>query len=103
MGQRAPVALAGEHNRRLPQDHPPAALPQPGGRGRSDRGGDGAPVGALPAGQPYCFSDRRKELRHATSLHGLLPEALQYLLPTKADWLEEFGMVLRCEKWGGER
>ncbi|MCM0001459.1 MAG: alpha/beta hydrolase-fold protein [Erythrobacter sp.] len=55
----------------------------------------------LPASQPYCFSDRRKELRHATALHGLLPEALQYLLPTKADWLEEFGMVLRCEKRGG--
>jgi hypothetical protein len=59
-------------------------------------------LAVLPAGQPYCFSDRRKDLRHATSLHGLLPEALQYLLPTKADWLEEFGMVLRCEKWGGQ-
>jgi predicted alpha/beta superfamily hydrolase len=59
-------------------------------------------LGALPVGQPYCFSDRRKELRHATALHGLLPEALQYLLPTKADWLEEFGMVLRCEKLGGQ-
>jgi len=58
-------------------------------------------LGALPKDQPYCFSDRRKELRHATALHGLLPEALQYLLPTKADWLEEYGMVLRCEKRGG--
>jgi hypothetical protein len=58
-------------------------------------------LGALPASQPYCFSDRRTELRHATSLHGLLPEALQYLLPTKADWLEEYGMVLRCERRGG--
>jgi len=58
---------------------------------------------ALPASQPYCFSDRRKELRHATALHGLLPEALQFLMPTKADWLEEFGMVLRCEKRGGGR
>lgn len=55
----------------------------------------------LTAAQPYCFSDRRTQLRHATSLHGLLPEALQYLLPTEADWLEEFGMVLRCEKRGG--
>ena len=55
----------------------------------------------LPAGQAYCFSDRRTELRHATSLHGLLPEALQYLLPTKADWLAEYGMVLRCERRGG--
>lgn len=58
-------------------------------------------LGMLPKDQPYCFSDRRKQLRHATALHGLLPEALQYLLPTKADWLEEFGMVLRCERQGG--
>lgn len=57
-------------------------------------------LNALPQDQPYCFSDRRKELRHATALHGLLPEALQYLLPTEADWLEEFGMVLRCERRG---
>lgn len=57
---------------------------------------------ALPASQPYCFSDRRKELHHATALHGLLPEALQYLLPTNADWLEDYGMILRCEKRGGE-
>jgi hypothetical protein len=58
-------------------------------------------LASLPPTQPYCFSDRRSELRHATALHGLLPEALQYLLPTKADWLEELGMVLRCEKRGG--
>ena len=58
-------------------------------------------LAALPSAQPYCFSDRRTELHHATALHGLLPEALQYLLPTKADWLEEYGMVLRCEKRGG--
>lgn len=58
-------------------------------------------LGMLPASQPYCFSDRRKELRHATALHGLLPEALQFLLPTGADYLEEYGMVLRCEKRGG--
>jgi len=58
-------------------------------------------LGALPAAQPFCFSDRRKNLRHATSLHGLLPEALQFLLPTDADWLTEYGMVLRCERRGG--
>lgn len=58
-------------------------------------------LAALPPSQPYCFSDRRTELHHATSLHGLLPEALQYLLPTPADYLEEYGMVLRCEKRGG--
>lgn len=56
---------------------------------------------ALPASQPFCFSDRRTDLRHATALHSLLPEALQYLMPTKADWLEEYGMALRCEKRGG--
>ena len=43
-----------------------------------------------------CFSDRRDELAHANALHGLLPEALQYLLPTDADWLDDFGLVLRC-------
>ena len=55
----------------------------------------------LPPGQSFCFSDRRKELRHATALHGLLPEALQYLLPTDADYLEEYGFALRCERRGG--
>ena len=59
-------------------------------------------LATLPPAQAYCFSDRRKELRHATALHGLLPEALQYLIPTKADWLEEYGMVLRCDKRGGQ-
>lgn len=56
---------------------------------------------SVPPSQPYCFSDRRTELHHSTSLHGLLPEALQYLMPTKADWLEDYGMVLRCDKRGG--
>jgi hypothetical protein len=32
-----------------------------------------------------------------------LPEALQYLLPTDADWLEEYGLTLRCERQGLER
>ncbi len=44
-----------------------------------------------------CFSDRRADLVHANALHGLLPEALQYLLPTSADWLEEYGLTLRCD------
>ena len=43
-----------------------------------------------------CYSDRRNDLVHANTLHGLLPEALQYLLPTEADWLEEYGLMLRC-------
>jgi predicted alpha/beta superfamily hydrolase len=58
---------------------------------------------ALPVDQPFCFSDRRKDLRHANSLHGLLPEALQFLLPTDADWLDENGLGLRCERGGGVR
>ena len=44
-----------------------------------------------------CFSDRRTDLVHANTLQGLFPEALQYLLPTKADWLEEYGLTLRCD------
>ncbi|MCJ7420874.1 alpha/beta hydrolase [Sphingomicrobium astaxanthinifaciens] len=55
-------------------------------------------AGSLDAAQPHCFSDRRAELGHGTSLHGLLPEALQYLLPTGADWLDDYGMTLRCER-----
>jgi predicted alpha/beta superfamily hydrolase len=46
---------------------------------------------------PICYSDRRNDLVHANALHGLLPEALQYLLPTQADWLAEYGLVLRCQ------
>ncbi|MEP1421451.1 MAG: alpha/beta hydrolase-fold protein [Erythrobacter sp.] len=57
-------------------------------------------VEALPDDQRWCFSDRREELLHANSLHGLLPEALQFLMPTPADWLEEFGFVLRCDQQG---
>lgn len=57
-------------------------------------------LSVLPKNQPYCFSDRRKQLRHATALHGLLPEALQYLLPTKADWLEEYGFTMGCAVGG---
>jgi predicted alpha/beta superfamily hydrolase len=58
-------------------------------------------LATLPPSQPYCFSDRRKELRHATALHGLLPEALQYLLPTGGDYLDDYGFTLRCERRGG--
>ena len=57
-------------------------------------------VDALPEDHRWCFSDRRKDLVHANSLHGLLPEALQFLMPTPADWLEEYGFVLRCDRQG---
>ncbi len=57
-------------------------------------------LGAMDEAQQWCFSDRRADLRHATSLHGLLPEALQYLMPTEADWLDEYGFSLRCDQQG---
>lgn len=56
----------------------------------------------LATGQKFCFSDRRADLHHANSLHGLMPEALQYLLPTEADWLAEYGLELRCDRGGQE-
>lgn len=58
-------------------------------------------VDSLEPSQRWCFSDRRTDLKHANSLHGLLPEALQFLLPTEADWLEDFGLTLRCDMQGG--
>ncbi len=83
------------------QQRPPLYLSIADEGGATESGMDRL-LASLPADQPFCFSDRRTELRHATALHGLLPEALQYLLPTKADWLEEYGMVLRCERRGGQ-
>lgn len=53
-------------------------------------------VSAVPSN--ICFADRREELVHADTLHGLLPEALQYLLPTGADWLTEYGLTLCCSE-----
>jgi hypothetical protein len=71
----------------------------------ADEGG-GTEQGVLrfvaEAGSNLCFADRRTELVHANTLHGLLPEALQYLLPTDADWLEEYGLTLRCSDRAGE-
>ena len=73
----------------------------------ADEGGETAQgmfrlLSKLDADQPFCFSDRRSDLHHSTSLHGLMPEALQFLLPTGADWLEEYGLTLRCEQGGPE-
>jgi predicted alpha/beta superfamily hydrolase len=59
-------------------------------------------LAALAQSQPFCFSDRRAELHHANTLHGLLPEALQYLLPTDVDYLGDMGLTLRCERRGGQ-
>ncbi|MEO0689168.1 MAG: alpha/beta hydrolase-fold protein [Pseudomonadota bacterium] len=55
---------------------------------------------SLSPTQDWCFSDRRADLKHSNSLHGLLPEALQYLMPTEADWLDEFGFSFRCDQKG---
>lgn len=55
------------------------------------------------AKDPVCVADRRgTHVRHSNSLHQLLPEALQFLLPTKADWLEEYGLTARCQMTGPE-
>ncbi|MFB0613222.1 alpha/beta hydrolase [Aurantiacibacter poecillastricola] len=51
----------------------------------------------LAGASSACFADRRETLHHATTLHGLFPEALQYLLPTDADWLADYGLTLDCE------
>jgi len=75
------------------QDRPPLFI------SLADEGGEteeGVLRFVAEAGSDLCFADRRKELVHANMLHGLLPEALQFLLPTEADWLEEFGLTIRC-------
>lgn len=59
---------------------------------------DGVERVVAARGSSICFADRRTEVVHANALHRLLPEALQFLLPTKADWLEESGLGLRCAK-----
>lgn len=91
------ASTTGDYRKTL---RPPIYLSLADEGGATETGMERLLANMTPA-QPYCFSDRRAQLRHATSLHGLLPEALQYLLPTQADWLEEFGMLLRCEKRGG--
>ncbi|MEM7689583.1 MAG: alpha/beta hydrolase-fold protein [Pseudomonadota bacterium] len=69
--------------------------------------GGGTEEGALrfvaSAADPVCFADRRaSHVRHSNTMHQLLPEALQFLLPTKADWLEEYGLTARCQMTGPE-
>jgi hypothetical protein len=51
----------------------------------------------LAAASDACFADRRNLLAHATTLHGLFPEALQFLIPTDAAWLGEYGLAVKCE------
>ncbi len=49
-------------------------------------------------GARFCFADyRASHVHHSNSLHQLLPQALQYLLPTEADWLGEYGLTVECE------
>lgn len=48
-------------------------------------------------GQDFCFADRREShVHHANSMQQLLPQALQFLLPTDADWLAEYGLKVDC-------
>lgn len=54
----------------------------------------------LASGSDACFADCREILVHATTLHGQFPEALQYLLPTEANWLDEYGLTLDCTEFG---
>ena len=66
----------------------------------ADEGGateEGALRFVAAAKSKVCFADQRdSHVRHANALHQTLPEALQYLLPTPADWLEEYGFVVNC-------
>lgn len=84
--------------------HDLAAMPQqarpPIFLSLADEGGP-TEFGALrfvsASGPELCFSDRRaSHVRHSNTLHQLLPEALQFLLPTQADWLGEYGMTVNC-------
>lgn len=52
------------------------------------------------ANDEACFADRRDSVRHSNSLQQLLPEALQYLLPTAGDWLQEYGLTVNCQTTG---
>ncbi|QUL38929.1 alpha/beta hydrolase [Erythrobacter sp. JK5] len=67
----------------------------------ADEGGtteEGAMRFIAAAGPSACFADRREtHVKHSNTLHQLLPEALQFLLPTTADWLEEYGMSVHCD------
>ena len=79
------VAGAGEG------DRPPLFLSLADEGGATEEG-----VLRLAAASQACFADRREDVVHATTLHRLLPEALQFLLPTEADWLAEYGLALDC-------
>ncbi|AWW74516.1 iroE protein [Erythrobacter sp. KY5] len=70
----------------------------------ADEGGateEGALRFVNAAGDAVCFADRRSShVRHANTMHQLLADALQFLLPTDADWLEEYGFVVECSEVG---
>lgn len=70
----------------------------------ADEGGateEGALRFFAAAGPSVCFADKRGTLvRHSNTLHQLLPEAMQFLLPTQADWLDEYGFTVSCARGG---
>lgn len=73
----------------------------------ADEGGateEGALRFFAAAGPSVCFADKRgTQVRHSNTLHQLLPEALQFLLPTQADWLDDYGFTVSCAVGGGNR
>ncbi|MGB3470912.1 MAG: alpha/beta hydrolase-fold protein [Erythrobacter sp.] len=79
-------------------DRPPLFLSLANEGGATE---EGALRFVAAAGDPVCFADRRdSHVRHSNALHQLLPEALQFLLPTKADWLADYGMTVNCKAEG---
>ena len=72
-------------------DRPPLYLSLADEGGATEEG-----ILRLAANSDACLADRRETLVHATTLHGLFPEALQFLLPTEADWLAEYGLTVDC-------
>ena len=84
-------ALSRDFHTALPTKRPPLFLSLANEGGATEEG-----VMRFAADSKACFADRRTELEHATTLHGLFPEALQYLLPTDADWLKDYGLTVRC-------
>lgn len=76
-----------------PRQRPPLFISLANEGGATERGIERLVAAAV---SPICFADKRDTLVHANALHGLLPQALQFLLPTEADWLQEFGLILEC-------
>lgn len=82
---------------RMPKDPRPPLFVSLANEGGATEDG----VTRFAADSEACFADRRTQLHHATTLHGLFPEALQYLLPTNAAWLKDYGLIVQCVRGDG--